>query len=296
MTDLSKLEKNVIGIFADYGKNWLMQLPAIVETLAAHWSLSNIQPVNNMSYNYVAFAMQDKKVPVVLKISCDKQLITDEYQTLKFWHGQGAIAVFDFNAEFNALLLEQAIPGYLLKEHHPLNIQDTIHIYANVVKKLVAQAMPAQAFTHASKWCAAINRIPAGVISNHYIEKAKTIREMLLTTVLQEYLCHGDLHLENIIQMNNSWVVIDPKGIIGEMAFEAAAFDLVSKDEMQQVEANPHIIVERVTLLANALHIDYQRLLSWIYLRVMISLQWFIEDNGDPSEMIALMKIIHPLL
>ncbi len=117
-----------------------------------------------------------------------------------------------------------------------------------------------------------------------------------MKTPHRDYLCHGDLHLENIIQQGSNWVVIDPKGIIGEMAFEAAAFDLISQEEMRDLSALPAKIVHRVQLLSHALDIDYNRLLYWTFLRVIISAQWFIEDNGDPSQMLILANCIYPLI
>jgi SAM-dependent methyltransferase len=119
---------------------------------------------------------------------------------------------------------------------------------------------------------------------------------MLLNSAQQEYICHGDLHLENIIQKNKHWLAIDPKGIIGEMAFEAAAFNLLSKEEMQETATIPQKIMDRTLKLSNALGINFERLLSWIFLRVLISAQWFIEDRGDPGEMLLLVAYLYPLL
>jgi len=105
------------------------------------------------------------------------------------------------------------------------------------------------------------------------------------------------LHLENIVQHGDDWVIIDPKGIIGEVAFEAAAFDLLSDEELKLENSKiQDILNRRIKKLALALDIDSARLLAWVYLRVVISVQWFIEDNGDPSKMMRLMQLIYPLL
>ena len=80
------------------------------------------------------------------------------------------------------------------------------------------------------------------------------------------------------------------------MAFEAGAFDLISKEEMKDTETFREKITEKAALLSNALDLDYDRLLYWIFLRVIISVQWFIEDNGDPSFMISLADGLYPLL
>lgn len=37
-------------------------------------------------------------------------------------------------------------------------------------------------------------------------------------------MLHVDLHHDNILQNGNEWLVIDPKGVVGEPAYEVAAF------------------------------------------------------------------------
>ena len=81
-----------------------------------------------------------------------------------------------------------------------------------------------------------------------------------------------------------------------ESLFEGEAFDILSKEEIESDADLSLIISERIKHLAEALSLDYQRLLSWIYLRVMISAQWFVEDNGDATDMLKLAKVIYPLV
>ncbi|MDQ8039109.1 MAG: hypothetical protein REH83_01745 [Rickettsiella sp.] len=76
------LEKNITNLFGEAGKEWLNSLPITIEKLSQQWSLKHINPVNNMTWNYVTLALQENKRPVVLKISCDKQVIQDEYKAL----------------------------------------------------------------------------------------------------------------------------------------------------------------------------------------------------------------------
>lgn len=103
------------------------------------------------------------------------------------------------------------------------------------------------------------------------------------------------LEPQNIIKHKNCWLAIDPKGIIGEMAFEAAAFDLLNKDEEDSTEA-ANLLKSRIQLLATSLKISTVRLTAWIFLKIMLSIQWFIEDQGDPTRMLNAAHSIYPLL
>ena len=290
------LEKNIINCFAEKGRAWLDALPVTIEKLSAHWSLTDIKPVNNMSWHYVAFAIQNNKTPVVIKVGCDKKLIQDEYKVLHHFDGHSAIKVIDMNIDLNALLLEQALPGCPLKSHDQSQISDTIRIYSSVVKTLSDCQQNKNNYTHASSWCEAIDKITDTRIEKRFVDQAKKLKSMLLHSATNEYVCHGDLHLENIVQNGTKWVCIDPKGIIGEMAFEAAAFDLLSDDEIKNSSDISSFILDRVTQLANTLNIDLNRLISWIFLRVIISAQWFIEDNGNPNQMLLLAEKIYPMV
>ena len=290
------LEKNVMNVWGNKGREWLKNLPNIIAELSEHWKLSDVKPVENMSYNYVATAKQDHNTPVVLKFSCDKMLIEDEYRALKHFNGVGSIQVINRVTNHNALLLEQAIPGFLLKANYPKDIEETIEIYAGVVKALASKPKPETEYTHVEKWCQAIDRITDPRISLKYIDKAKELKTYLLSSGGNEYLCHGDLHLENIIRHEDSWLSIDPKGIIGELEFEAAAFDLLDKSDWNEPKTIPDKINQRLSLLANNLEIPADRLRAWVFLRVIISAQWFVEDNGNPDETLKLAPVLYPSL
>ena len=293
---MKNFKQKVINTWGKKGENWLIQLEAIIEALKNYWNLQNIQVVDNLSYNYVALAIQANKTPVALKITCDKKLFSDEYKALQHFAGQGAIKLLDIQPEYNALLLEQAVPGNLLKTFSLLMLKDKTNIYASIVNSLSNYSLIPADFTHVSQWCEAIDRIKDKRIDKCFVKKARQLKNFLLISAKNEYLCHGDLHLENIIQQNTKWLAIDPKGIIGEMAFEAAAFDLITQDELQDAKTVPQKIINQVTDLAAALDLNYDRLLAWIFLRIMISAQWFIEDKSDPREMLILAQHVYALL
>ena len=296
MTDILPFQEKIISIWGEIGKQWLQNLPQIIKRLSQHWHLSNLNQIKKLNYNYVALAIQRNNVPVVLKISCDKQLIQNEYNALRHFNGQGSVRVLDTHMKFNSLLLEQANPGNTLKDRYINNIQHTIKIYSDIVKQISTCPTPSESFPHMKEWCAVIDNLDNKIIKQNHIDKAKELKEYLLSSTEAEYLCHGDLHLENIIQQNEQWISIDPKGILGELAFEAAGFDLIDKSDWDNPDDISTILTTRASLLAKNLDLDQNRLLSWVYLRALISAQWFIEDNNDPSDALCLANVIYPML
>lgn len=292
---MNTLEKNITRLHKEKGSQWLADLPNIVNHLAEKWSLTDINPVSNMSWHYVAFAKQKNQKQVVLKVGCDEKVSQDECRALHYFDGQGAIALLDYDTDYSALLLERAVPGDILISKRD-DIENTIHIYANTVNTLLHRFEIPAGFTHVSHWCEAIDRINDSRISEKYVDLAQQLRSFLLSSAHNECVCHGDLHCENVIHHEDHWIVIDPKGIIGEVAFEAAAFDLLSNIELKNAGKLSELILSRTKLLSDELHIEQRRLLYWIFLRTIISAQWFSEDGGDPSKMLLIAKHMYHLI
>ncbi len=294
LNSLSKLKKTVVNANGQSGEIWYKNLPITIKFLEKHWSLNNIQPVSNMSWNYVAFAEQNNH-PVVLKIGADAKSINDEYQALHHFSGIGMVTVIDYYPKSHAFLLDRAIPGTLLKNDMPKSIKTVMQIYSDIVKKLSLPTPSEHTFQHAKNWCAVIDDMNDLRVPIQYIHKAKEIRQWLFDTVTHEYICHGDLHLENIIKHKKQWLAIDPKGIIGEMAFETAAFDLLNEHE-NNISNVTNLLKQRIQQLASTLNLNEERLTAWIFLRIMLSIQWFIEDKGDPTKMLKMADNIYPLI
>lgn len=99
---MSQLKKNITNAFGDKGKKWISSLDQTITNLQKHWSLTELEPVKNMSWNYVALAIQNNH-PVVLKIGCDEQAIQSEYLALQHFAGHGAMKVIDIQTDDNAL-------------------------------------------------------------------------------------------------------------------------------------------------------------------------------------------------
>lgn len=71
----------------------------------------------------------------------------------------------------------------------------------------------------------------------------------MLGSAENEYFCHGDLHLDNVIYQGKRCLAIGPKGIMGEMAFEAAAFDPPSEGEKQNLDQIISLLKPKASIL-----------------------------------------------
>jgi streptomycin 6-kinase len=289
---MEALTQNITNIFGKEGEKWLSNLPVILKTLTRHWRLSNVTPVNNMTFNYVAAAITDTEQPVILKISFDEKSIAEEKQALIYFNGNGSIKLIDANEKYHALLLQQAVPGATLKSFYPDQMDFVMDRYIDTIKKLHDKRWPNQHhYRHINDWLKAIDKlIPNHPCTSHLLEKAISLKNALLATRTTEVFLHGDLHHDNILKNDDQWLAIDPKGIIGEPEFEIAAFDFMYITELANKTDVRVIFESRVNLLAQKANLNAQRIKDWVFVRLILMAAWQIEDNGDPTCAIKLAE------
>lgn len=288
---MNKLIENVTNIFGDQGLEWIKNLPNIIEALAEHWQLRQILPVDNMSYNYVAKAITSTNKLVVLKISCDKKSNNEEMQALRYFNGHASVRLLDHNEKYHAMLLDQAIPGTTLKSFYPAQIEYVMDCYASTVNKLHRKKLPSKHnYRHISDWLKAIDRLTTNQLPAGMLDRAIQIKNKLLSTIQQELFLHGDLHHDNLIKNNDEWLTIDPKGIIGDAEFEIAAFDFIHPSEFHLKTGIKNLFTKRIDILADKSKRNAARIKDWVFVRLILSAAWSIEDNCEIGWDIELAK------
>jgi len=294
---MKQLITNITGIYGNAGKQWLQRLPTIVNELAQHWCLSDIMPVDNMTYNYVAMAMTDAHLPVVLKISCDAKTSYEEMRALHYFNGDGSVQLFAVEDEYHAMLLQRAIPGTTLKTLYPQYIEEVMDIYITVTKKLHDKQLPARyEFRHVRDWLQTFRHVDLSQLSADMVAQTKEITAELLSSMRNKILLHGDLHHDNVIQHQNEWLAIDPKGIVGDAEFEIAAFDIIHPSEFHLSSKITDLFTQRINLLAQKSDLDAERIKNWVFVRLILSAAWSIEDNTEIGPCIDLANALLPLM
>ena len=278
-------------MYNDEGKEWLNSLPEIIAKIATEHSLSGLTPVNNMTFNYVASGYQNDK-PIILKIGMNSKALTKEATCLKAFakHATAEVIANDHNM----IIMQRAVPGSTLKDYFPDNDIDATKILCESIKELHKASIPeSHNFYHLSELFKTLDQkldIPDEILS-----KAKHLRDKLLSTTTEEVLLHGDLHHDNILKNGDrpvdrslgvgGWLVIDPKGFIGDPAFEPAAYLCNPIPELLQENQPREIIENRINICSAELGIDSQRIADWLYAKSVLCWAWSLEDNLDPGYM-----------
>lgn len=287
------LKKNMQNIHGSNGEKWITDLPGIVDNLRDLWELKNIKPVDNMTFHFVAKAETEFNQPVVIKIGLDKTVTESEVSALRFFNGHAAVKLLDYDSNYHALLLQQAIPGKSLKSIYPEKCDCVIDEYINTINKLHCQKnSDIHLFIHISEWLSSLDRIKSDKIPKNLLNKAIQLKNHLLNTSKNEIILHGDLHHDNVILNGTEWIVIDPKGVIGEAEFEIAAFDVIHSSEFNKEDLRK-LFDSRIKRLSEKSKLDFQRIKDWFFVRLILSAVWSVEDKSDPSWAINLVNIIY---
>ena len=238
--------------------------------------MRDLKEVTNLTYNDVLSGFQGEH-PIILKLVFDNAGLKQEACALKCFSGCGAVKVLA--EDEGMLLLERAVPGTSLKRYFPDREQESIEIACRVMKNLHQANIPKDhIFPHIKDGLAALDK--DWNIPDEYLQKARKIRDQLLKSAGPDVLLHGDLHQDNILKNGDDWVMIDPKGAIGERSYEAAAFIRNPMPELLTHADALNIIHNRITRFAELLELPSQRILNWCFVQAVLAWIWEIEDSS----------------
>lgn len=126
--------------------------------------------------------------------------------------------------------------------------------------------------------------------------KAASIAESLLANPHDVCVLHGDIHHENIRHSaHRGWLAFDPKGLIGERTFDAAN-TLCNPVSMPALVQDETRLLKNAQILAEGLHIDLPRLLTYLFVYVCLSASWLLTDGQDPAHDLRLAAIVEPYI
>lgn len=179
------LESNIKGLFKGKGQVWLNELPVIIRELCNKWNLTDIRPVPNMTFNYVFFAQMKLTQPVCVKISYDEKLIKDEKNALEYFAGNGCVRILEYDNQYHALILEQAMPGITLKEYRKSNLDLAMDYYIDVMQHLHNRPFPEHSsFPEIKKWPKVFDRVDKSKMPEGLLDEAKSLA--------QDFSCQSD--------------------------------------------------------------------------------------------------------
>jgi len=281
--------EKVKNIWGAEGEQWTAAFPDLLAYCVNTWGLHDLSPFSQIYYNMIIGARTESGQPVVLKLGVPDTELESEVEALKAYHGRGAVKLLAADPAKGALLLERLSPG---TELHMLgDDRQESEIAARLMAQLTISPPEGCSFVHVAEWFQAFDRVEANFrtedfgLTRKMIHTARDYAAELLDTTREEWLLHGDLHHFNILfDEKRGWTVIDPKGVIGDKAFQPARFlgnpyptFLDSPDPAADT-------LERLAVFSDMLDLDVHRMLRWGYVDRIVSACWSIEEEGEKPD------------
>lgn len=285
--------RTIVDVFKTEGIDWLERLPVLLAEYAERWRLSVYPPFEPLSYNYVAPAVQADGSQVVLKVGVPNPELQTEIEALRLYDGHGIVRLLEADPTRGAMLLERLTPGTPLVTLSD-DEQATL-IAAQVMRQLWRPVPSDHPFPSVQKWAMGLQRLRehfgggTGPFPATLVEAAEQIFAELLASTAEPVLLHGDLHHWNILAAERQpWLAIDPKGVVGEPAYEVGALLRNPMPQIFTVEQPRRLLARRVDLLTDALGFDRARIVGWGFAQAVLSAWWTYEDHGQyDAEMIT---------
>ena len=214
--------------------------------------------------------------PAMLKLATDP----DEQRgaaLLEWWGGRGAVRVLRRDGE--ALLMERLEgDGALALLSASGQDEAATTILCEVIGALHApRADPRPpSLAPLDRWFGALGTAAGqgGVFA-----EAAALAEALLKDPPPAIPLHGDIHHGNVLRTASAeWAAIDPKGLIGEAAFDYA--NLFRNPETQAALA-PGRLAARAAVVCRLSGLERGRLLHWVAAYAALGAAWSLE-SGDP--------------
>lgn len=288
--------QTIQNTFQGEGQRWLDSFPNLLDNASRRWRLTDIQPVSNLSYNFVAFAKQSPSPSgrgargegeVVVKLGIPNRELASEIAALRLYDGRGACRLLDADAEKGMFLLELLLPGRMLSTLEDDEVATRI---AAEVMHQVWRPVPENRgdFIQLKDWFNGFKRLRqrfnggTGPMPEKLVETAESLSQELLAENKDEALLHGDFHHFNVLESERGWLAIDPKGVVGPRGYEVGPL-LINPNDRFLNGSNPQVQTKkRIAILSEILGMERERIRSWGLCHAVLSAWWSIEDN-DPG-------------
>lgn len=312
---------NVQGVLLEDGRPYLDALPDLIAEASAQWGLKDVQPVPNLSYNFVAIANRPSPLTplplgegnVVLKIGLPNRETKSEMAALRLFDGKGACRLLEYDEERYWMLLERLMPGVMLSTME--DDEKATHIAAEVMKRIWVSGLDTLRGEHAELLDQRNNKFiqltdwfyggferlrkhfngETGPLNKKLVDRVKNSVNDFFAENHMPVLMHGDFHHYNILSSERGWLVIDPKGVIGPAGYEVGPF-MMNPWGKFSYGINRQVIMKRIDILHEHLGFERERILEWSLAHAILSAWWSIEDDtgweyaASFAEMLAELK------
>lgn len=252
---------------AEGRRAWLDELPARVTRCAQMWELRLEAPYQGSQVSMVFPASGRDGELAVLKIQWPHAESEYEHEALRVWNGNGAVRLFEFDAQEHALLMERCEAGDHLST---VDAEQALEVLAEMLPRLWVPA--SEPFKPLREECVQwrrslpVNWEMAGrPYERELLDAALAAMDEVSIGESEQVLLHQDLHGDNVLRARREpWLAIDPKPLCGPREFSLAP--IVRSYEFGH---SRHAVMHRLDWLTTSLKLDRERCRLWALLQTL---------------------------
>ena len=288
-------DSDIILLTDGFGQGHFELIEKKLEKISKKWQLSNFQIIASFSANLVMTCMIEGRSKGVLKLSArDSENFNYEPRALEIFNHTSFVSLFEKDLSEKAILIEQIQPGHTLRKVD--NLEDRVDVFLDLYQKIHKTPRHAEGFPSYLEW---VNKITK-YMKDHYLEHPLTshmneaceMMKSIWDTYSDITLLHGDFHHDNILQTkDNTYKIIDPKGVSGPVIFDLPRFILNEFDDHYE-DACIHHIKNILNMIGAKLNISRQLLCRVLFIETSMAACWSLQDDPSLVEDISLLKMI----
>lgn len=286
--------------FGDEGRAWLERLPDVVARLERAWGVAVGPTFGNASVSYTARATRADGERVVIKVPIPHEEAEQEADALRVWDGRAAVRLLEFDDGSGAMLLEACAPGTRLSEAAPPDDISTIGggLLRALHRPVADPQQPFRLLSDVMRRWAALSRDRVRTIGDPgdvtLVDEGAELLERLPDECDRPVLVHGDYHHWNVLAATREpWLVIDPKPMLGDPAYDCAQF-LGNRYGTR----GPDHFEGELARFASAAGFDEHRVLLWCFARETENCQWYVsvDDKAGANGSVEYARYLRALL
>jgi streptomycin 6-kinase len=261
--------------------DWLARAPRLTDDLLAAWRLRVDGPALPGSCAMVVPVRTEDGRLGVLKVSWPHWEAETEHLALGAWQGSAAVELWRADPRRYALLLERAHPD---RDLHTVDVLEACEVAARLYSRLHRAPLPRARLLSdlCREW---LERLPAlagaNLIPRRFVSQAERwLADFADDPGTDSALVHTDLHYANVLAADREpWLVIDPKPLTGDPAYEVAPLLWNRWDEVLAAASPRQALLDRMFTVVDAAGLDEDRVRGWIVVREVCNVLWSYEDQ-----------------
>lgn len=297
-----ELKTTLEAVHAEQAAEWIHAFPTLLDDCLRRWSLKLTPPIPwPLTFGFVAPVQMADHTPAVLKLTPPGPGATHQLTAMEhFGAAQGAVRVIHADPALCAIVMTRITPGTSMLQAN-LSDDDATLAVAKLIADLQSPLTSAAtshrpALPTTADWMKGFDRLrtlhngTTGPIPERIFEEGHQCFKDLQETTTAAHILHGDLHHGNILKNHRqSWVAIDPQGVIGDPAYEVGAW---MRNPTPKAFSLP-TVQRRLDILAEHTELDRERMRRWSMAQAILSACWSIEDRlGGWQPMLTLAQTL----